>query len=141
MVRRTPRDLGQPHVVSQRSIKLIALPLGAVVLPVGPVGVAQRALELLLEPALGRLARHGAEQRLGVAAPKDAPVLLAGPAHAADAVQGRLVVVDEAREHQVKRLEPHGHGGKDLALGLVDEHALGEAILAAKVCVKVDLGF
>lgn len=138
MMRRAPRDLGQPLLAPQRGIKLIALPLRRVVLPVGRVRVAEGPGQELLEP-LAAVARHAAQQPLGVVGPVHAAVLLAGAADAADAMQRGLLVL-QAREDEVDSLEPHGHGGEHLALGLVDEHALGQAILGAKVRVEVDLG-
>jgi hypothetical protein len=140
MMRRTPRDVRQLRVITQRSIKVVTLRLRAVVLPVGCVGVAQRASQEVLEgaAAAAAAAAGAAQQLLGVVVPVDAPVLLAGAADAPDAVQGRPVV-PEAGEDQVDGLEPHGDGGKDLALVVVDEDALGQAILLAKVCIKVYL--
>lgn len=139
MMRRTPGDIRQLRVVAQCSVELITLRLRAVVLPVRRVGVAQRAGEEVLEGAAAAGAAPGAAQQLlGVVVPVDAPVLLAGAADAPDAVQ-RGAGVPEAAEDQVDGLEPHGHGREDLALVVVDEDALGQAILLAEVCVEVDL--
>lgn len=138
MVRRAPRDLGQPLLAPQRGVELVTLPLRRVVLPVGRKGVAQGAVQLLLEP-LAALAAQAGQQLLGVLAPVDAAVLLARAADAAHALQRGLLGL-EAREDEVDGLEPHGHGREHLALGLVDLHALGQAILGAKVGVEVDLG-
>lgn len=107
------------------------------VLPVGRVGVAQRAGQEVLEAAPGAPVQAG-QQLLGVVVPVDAPVLLAGAADGPDAVQRGAVLLEPA-EHEVDGLEPHGHGREDLALVVVDEHALGQAILLAEVCVEVDL--
>lgn len=141
MVRRTPRDIRQPRIIAQGGVELVALRLGAVVLPVGRVGVAQRAGQEVLEvrPTRGAAPVHAAQEALGVVVPVDAPVLLAGAADGPDAVQGRAVLFQPA-QHEVDGLEPHGHGREDLALVVVDEHALGQAILLAEVCVEVDLG-
>lgn len=145
MMRRTPRNLSQPVLSPQHPIKLITLRLGAMILPIGPKRVAQRAVQLLLQPALALVAAvQLREQRAGPLAPEDAPVLLARAADGADAVQeGRRAGLggDEPREDQVERLEPHGHGREDLAFGWVGEHALGEPILGAEVAVEVDFGF
>lgn len=110
------------------------------VLPVRGVGVAQRAGQEVLEGAAAAGAAHGAQQLLGVVVPVHAPVLLAGAADALDAVQ-RGTAVPEPAEHQVDGLEPHGNGGEDLALVVVDEDALGQAILLAEVCVEIDFCF
>lgn len=140
MMRRTPCNIRQLRVVAQGSVELVALCLCAVVLPVGRIGVAQRAGQEVLEGPAAAGAAHGAQQLLGVVVPVHAPVLLAGTADALDAVQRGSIVLEPA-EHQVDGLEPHGHGGEDLALVVVDENALGQAILLAKVCVEVDFCF
>lgn len=141
MMCRAPRDVRQFRVVAQGGVELVTLRLGAVVLPVGRVGVAQRAGQEVLEGGTTPgFPAHAAQQLLGVVVPVDAPVLLAGAADGPDAVQ-RGALVPEPAQHQVDGLEPHGHGGKDLALVVVDEDALGQAILLAKVCVEVDLCF
>lgn len=138
MVRRTPRDIRQSRVIAQRSVKLVALGLRAVVLPVGRERVAQRARQELLERPVAGAAPHAAQQLLGVVVPVDAAVLLAGAADAPDAVQ-LGAAVSQPGEDQVDGLEPHGHGREDLALVVVYEDALVQAILLAEVCVEVDL--
>lgn len=140
MMRRTPRNIRQLRVVAKSSVELVTLRLCAVVLPVRGVGVAQRAGQEVLEGPAAAGAAHAAQQLLGVVVPVHAPVLLAGTANALDAMQ-RGAAVPEPTEHQVDGLEPHGHGGEDLALVVVDEDALGQAILLAEVCVEVDLCF
>lgn len=142
MVRRTARDVGQLAILPQRRIKLIALRLGTMILPIRRERVAKctlflRSPQLLLQ-VLASV--QSIQQGLCLVAPVDAAVLLAGAADAADAVQ-RSLLVDEPRQDQVDGLEPHGDGGKDLTLGLVEEDALAEAILLTKVGIEVDLGF
>lgn len=138
-MRRTPRDIRQLRIITQRSVELVALRLGAVVLPVGRERVAQRARQKLLERLVtaGTAPPHAGQQLLGVVVPVDAAVLLAGAADAPDAVQ-LGTAVPQPGEDQVDGLEPHGHGREDLALVVVDEDALVQAILLAKVCVEVD---
>ena len=136
MVGSTPRNGRQPVCRPQLGVKLVALLLRAVVLPVGGIGVREGVLQLV-DQRLVRL--ESAEQGLSLAAPVDAAVLLARAADAPDAVQGRVLVL-QALQHQVEGLEPHGHGGKDLALILVDEHALLDVVLGAEVLVEVDFG-
>lgn len=140
MMRRTPRNIRQLRVVTQGSVELVALRLCAVVLPVRGVRVAQRTCQEVLKRAAAAGAAHAGQQLLGVVVPVHAPVLLAGTADALDAVQ-RGAAVPEPTEHQVDGLEPHGHGGEDLALVVVDEDALCQAILLAEVCVEVDFCF
>lgn len=137
MMRRTSRDIRQFRIVTQSGVELVALRLSAVVLPVGREGVAQRAGQEVLEGAAGAPV-HTAQQLLGVVVPVDAAMLLAGAADGPDAVQRGAVGLESAHD-QVDGLEPHGHGGKDLALVVVDEDALFQAILLAEVCVEVDL--
>jgi hypothetical protein len=83
---------------------------------------------------------QAAQQRLGVVVPEHASVLLARTADALDAVQGRVLLL-EPGENQVNGLEPHGHRRKDLALVVIDEDALLQAILCAEVTVEVDFRF
>lgn len=140
MMRRTPCDIRQLRVVAQGSVELVALRLCAVVLPVRGVGVAQRAGQEVLEGPAAAGGAHAAKQLLGVVVPVHAPVLLAGTTNALDAVQ-RGAALPEPAEHQVDGLKPHGHRGKYLALVVVDEDTLGQAILLAEVCVEVDFCF
>jgi hypothetical protein len=66
-------------------------------------------------------------------------VLLAGAADAPDPVQGRVLLLEPLQD-QVDRLEPQGHGSKDLALIFVGQYSLLDAVLGAKVLVEVDFG-
>lgn len=143
MMRRTPRNLGQLLLPAQRLIKLITLRLGTMILPIGPVGMTQRAIQLRLQPALALRAVQLPQERLGLLAPEHAAVLLARAADGADAVQEGSVGFrgDEAREDQVQCLEPHGDGREYLAFRGVGEDALGEPILRPEVAVEVDFGF
>lgn len=132
-----PSSLGQLLSVAQLGVKGITLPLGALILPIGRPLVRQRLLELLDERLVGAQAP---EDLFGAAVPEDAAVLLAGAADAADAAHGHGHGLLEALEDEVQRLHPHGDGGVDLARLLADVDALLNAILGAKVSVKVDLG-
>lgn len=124
MMRRTSRDIRQLAILPERSIKLVALRLGAVILPIRRERVTERSLPLGPQLLLQAFAPvQLAQQRLSLVAPIDAAMLLAGAADAADAVQ-RSLLVDEPRQDQVNGLEPHGDGGEDLALGVVDKDAL-----------------
>ena len=98
MMSSTPRHLGQPLGRPQLGVELVALLLGAVILPVGRIGVREGVGQLVDE---GLVRLQAGEQGLGLAAPVDAPVLLAGAADAPDPVQGRVLVL-EALQHQVE---------------------------------------
>jgi len=136
MVGSAPRHLGQPLSRPELGIILVALALCAVVLPVRGIGVREGICQLVDQRLVGL---ETTKQRLGLVAPVDAAVLLARAADAADAAQGRVGIL-EALQDQVEGLEPQGHGGEHLALGVVDQHALLDTVLGAKVLVKVDLG-
>lgn len=133
MMRRTTRHLCQPRVASQRSIKLVTLFLRGMILPVRAVGVTQCAFQMRLET--GRTFKAG-QQLLGLVVPEYASVLLARTADAPDAVQRRVLLL-QAGEDQVDGLEPHGDRREDLTLVFIDEYALLQAILCAKVCIEV----
>lgn len=79
-----------------------------------------------------------AQQRLCLETPVHASMLLARAADALDKTHVSLGT--KAGQDEVQRLEPHGNWGIDGVLGGVNIDALGDAILGAKVCVKVDLG-
>lgn len=136
MVCSAASNLRQPLRRLKIGIKLVALRLRAVILPIRRVGERKRLLQLLDERLIGL--RQAAQQRLGLLGPVGAAVLLARAADALDAVHGRLC--REAAQDEVDGLEEHGDGRVDLALGLVGQNALAQAILLAKVGVKVDLG-
>jgi len=135
MVRSTTCDLSKPIGRPQLRIKLVALGLGAVVLPVRCIRVREGTLQLVDQR---RIRTEAPEQLLAITAPVYAPVLLAGTAYTPYARDGRARL-PEAVEHEVDGLEPHGHGSKDLTLLLVHLYAFLDAILAAEVFVEVDL--
>lgn len=94
----------------------------------------QTILELLSKTLLGT---QPSQPLPGTTAPVNTPVLLARPADALDPIQRHLGL--QPLQHEVQRLEPHFDGRVDLALSRDGVHALGDAILCAKVGVKVDL--
>ncbi|KAI9167437.1 Pre-mRNA-splicing factor cwc15 [Paramyrothecium foliicola] len=136
MVRTAARRLRQLLPITQRGVEGVAFALRALILPVGRPLAGQRLVELVDKRLTGIQAR---EQAFGLGAPPDAAVLLAGAAHALDAVHGDGHGLGEAVEDEVERLEPQGDGGVDLARLLADVDALVDAILLAEVAVEVDL--
>lgn len=119
------------------SLKVVALLLRAVILPVGRELEGEHALVQLLEQRAFRV--EALQRRLGVAAPVHARVLLARAADSLDLAHGTSLLA-QPREHEVDGLYPHRDGLEDLPLLLVDAHALLYAIFRPEVRVEVDLG-
>ena len=133
----TAGNLGQLVGTAEFGVELVALGLGAMVLPVGGIRVREGTLELVGQR---RIRAQPGEQVLGVAAPVYAAVLLAGAADAADAREGSALL-PQAVEDEVNGLEPHGDRGEDLAFVLVYEHALFDVILFGEVIVEIYFSF
>lgn len=134
--------LGQFLTVTELCVKGITFLLGALILPVGRPLMCKRLAKLLDERLVGVQAR---EDTLGVLAPVDAAVLLAGAADATDARDRDRRAqaahgVRQARQNKVERLEPHGDWGVDLARLLADVDALFNAIFGPKIAVEINLG-
>lgn len=128
--------LSQIFWSSKLGVELVTLGLSTVVLPIGRIGVRERAIELL-DKCLVRF--QAAKLLLCLVAPVHTSVLLARATNAADTTEGGLLLL-KPLQHKVQSLEPHGYGGENLTLGLVGLHAFLDAIFGSKVAVEIDLG-
>lgn len=131
------RNLSQRLPIPQLGIKSNQLITRAVILPIRRKLMRQRLIQLLNQ----RLLRiQPTQQLLGARTPEHAAVLLARTADALDAAHGHGHRLGQTLQHQVERLQPEGDGGKHFARLLAHVDALVDAILGAKVLVKVDFG-
>lgn len=131
-------NLSQRLPVSQLGIKSNQLILRAMILPIRRKLMRQRLIQLLNQ----RFACiQPTQQLLRTRTPKHTPMLLSRTTNSLDAAHGHGHRLAQTLQHQVERLQPEGDGGKHLARLLAHVDALVDAILGAKVCVKVDFGF
>lgn len=137
MIRGATSDVCQLLCRAEVRIELIALGLGAVVLPVGGEFVSEGVRELL-EQRLAAI--EILEGGLGALVPEHAAVLLARAADASYFLHGAALLLEPV-EHELERVEPHSHRRVHLALGLVGLHPLLDAILGGEIGVEVNLGF